>query len=549
VIGPSFDFRNAFVVPNNSSTSLWRPKPLRVVYAKDSLAPASVAHNTDNAENQPDQTFANRIDDDLDQTTRPSISHTSLSPNPLPGPVVVKSLNRSENEHFYITHWDKSCLSALDGSFERFTTLAINYTPLKHALLALSACNLSRIWPESDTFSPAMTGYRPHRNHQAASQYYYSSAVGQVARVINQVSLPSPTNTLAALILFCYLESTMGNFTAFQFHADGIAKFMQVKFAEIPPDIGNQLLAAWILARYQNWWRRMNFSSFSFQRAQSSLRPTEEVAKSLFSVSAKRAIVVSILCESYRIHTIRVLKLWADPKQISDPKAENYIALLDYESQKLEDWHSTLMDSELPIECSSHVEPSAKNELLPLVFESHDSAMNYAYYVVSRIMQCTDILYQQLPRSEYIQEKKEETISHWTRLLVRITIGLDVTECAKKNVYSIGVSSLLMACLLRCHDQEIGQWIEHWLQRWKELNVLEEGSFPIAQVLQVATLVNKERSIGNYIYHIGLPEDDGGGSGKYASYNSQHVDTLVVKGMRSELGLLYSETLSIAAGQ
>jgi hypothetical protein len=460
----------------------------------------------------------------------------------------VRSLNRSENEHFYLTHWDKSCLGALDGCFEKLTTLVIDPTPLRHALLALSACNLSRIWPESDVFSSAMTAYRPHRNHQAASQYYYSSAVGQVARVINQVSLPSPTHTLAALVLFCYMESTMGNFTAFQIHADGIAKFIQIKSAEVPLAILNRLLAVWILSRYQNWWRRMNFSSFSFQRDQSSLRLTDEVANRFFLINARKAIVISILCESYRINTVAVLQLWAEQKQTQDPKIEEYIALLDIESKKLDDWHSTLTDSELPVECSSQIELTANNELRPLVFKSHDSAMNYAYYIASRIMQCTDALYTQSSHFEHNQEKNEKKVSHCMRVLIQITMGLDVCDCAKKNVYSIGISSLLMACLLRCHDQWIGQWIQNWLQEWKALNVLEEGSFPIAQVLQVATLVNKERSIGNHIYHIGLPEDDGGGSGKYTSYNSQHIDTLVVNGVRTELGGLYSEFVSIVMG-
>jgi len=548
-IEPVFDFRNASVLPNESSTSRWRPRPLKVVYSKDPPASAIFDQNTNNAQEQhKKKTFAKRTADGLVQNTRLSNSPVSQSSYSLPDPVIVRSLNRSENEHFYLTHWDKSCLGALDGYFEKFTTLAIDSTPLKHALLALSACNLSRFWPESDGISSAMTAYRPHRNHQAASQHYYSSAVGQVARVINQVSLPSPTHTLAALVLFCYMESTMGNFTAFQFHTDGIAKFIQLKSAEIPPEIGNQLLAAWTLSRYQNWWRRMNFSSFSFQLDQPSIRLNEEVTNTLISVDAKRAIVISILCESYRINTVGGLQLWADQTQILDPTIEECIALLDSESQKLDGWHSTLADSELPIECSSHVELTVNNEFRPLVFESHYYAMNYAYYVVSRIMQCTNILHEHLPRSEYNQEKNEETISHWTRLLLRITAGFDVMDCAKKNVYSIGISSLLMACLLRCHDQEIDQWIENWLQGWKALNIPEEGSFPIAQVLQVATLVNKERSIGNHIYHIGLPEDDGGGSGKYKSYNSQHVDTLVVKGIRSGLGTLYSESVSIAAG-
>ena len=56
---------------------------------------------------------------------------------------------------------------------------------------------------------------------------------------------------------------------------------------------------------------------------------------------------------------------------------------------------------------------------------------------------------------------------------------------------------------------------------------MERGSFPIVQALEITRLVNEETATGNDIYAIGLPEDDGVGMGKHASYVSQRIDNVI----------------------
>lgn len=460
----------------------------------------------------------------------------------------MRSLNRSENEVYYLTHWGDSCLEALDCCFRKMTHVDNNSQLLKHSMLALSACNLSRSRPERDRHIPpkddTILTYRPHRQHQATSQYYYTSALGQVARIINDASprRTSQHTLLAVLVVFCYIESTMGTFPGFNCHAQGIVKFIQatgVRDSDTASatDIGHRLLSSYLHSRYQSWWRRLHFSSFEYQLRQPSMTLPADVWSILWSVDAKRTLVTAILCESYRLNVITSLKLWED----QNCDVSKYIALLECESRKLDDWESRLLPSELPTEPLNDTDDIILT-IKPLLFTSHDNAMNYAYCIVARIMQCTDnILHhdRQMPN-------ETKTTTYWLTILLRIITGLHKPSCARLNVYSIGISSLLLACLPRCLDTNIGSWIEAWLLDLLASSVLEEGSFPVAQALAVATLVNSERNAGNEVCAIGLAEDDGGGDGKFDSYSSQYIDRVVVKGWRGDS--CWSKEVSLWSG-
>lgn len=403
---------------------------------------------------------------------------------------------------------------------------------LRHSILALSACNLSRSRPERDRdHKPRIDttlAYRPHRLHQATSQYYYTSALGQVAKIINDASPQqiSQDILLAVLVIFCYIESSMGTFPGFNCHAQGIAKFVQttgsnISHSALTRDTGYRLLSAYLHSRYQSWWRRLHFSSFEYQHQQPFMALPDDVVSMLWSVDAKRTLVTAILCESYRLNVIASLKQWEDPNcDLSD-----YISMLERESRKLDDWESRLLPSELPTEPFTNT----SNSLLPvkpLMFSSHVNAMNYAYCVVARIMQCTD----NIIRSPEAVPNDTRSTTYWLTILLRIIAGLHKPSCVKINVYSIGISSLLLSCLPRCPSLDIGSRIEGWLVDFLASSALEEGSFPVTQALAVATLINSENSAGNKVCGIGLVEDDGGGGGKYDSYSSQYIDRVVVKG-------------------
>ncbi|KAL4906733.1 hypothetical protein BDW74DRAFT_177042 [Aspergillus multicolor] len=49
----------------------------------------------------------------------------------------------------------------------------------------------------------------------------------------------------------------MGNFEAFVYHSQGISKFVELNLGQLSSDsLGPKLAAAWLQAKYQNWWLR-----------------------------------------------------------------------------------------------------------------------------------------------------------------------------------------------------------------------------------------------------------------------------------------------------
>lgn len=476
--------------------------------------------------------------------TPQSLTTTLLSP--LPSQNIGRSLVRSENELFYLTHWEKSCAQSLPLLQAQITAMAEEHAPLMQALLALSASNMSRSLPEGTKggteTSPSQIIYRPRREYLLSSQHYYGSAIKQIARTIDKGTSSSISHILAAMILFCYFESAMGNFAGFACHAQGVDTFIHAHLITISSDpIGRELNAAWVLTKYHTWWLRMNFSSFSFQLSQGSLCLSPDISNMLRSINAGRVIVTSILCESYRLNNIALLQLGPCGTKTSGVTVEECIASLQIESRRLDEWHAELPQSELPIESFSGFVDKDEVGIRPLMFKSHYFAMNYAYYVCSRIMQCTALLHELRCTHAQSNDPEKKEINQWMTLLVRIVSGLNKKDCFRGNVYSIGVSSLLVACLLRCQNMTIGRWIEEWLHEWSISCILEEGSFPILQALEVIRLINEEKAAGNDIYAIALPEDDGGGTGKYMSYNSQNFDKIVMIGRRGSSGRLYCE--------
>ena len=548
---PTFGFRTASVIVNESP-SVRYPKHLKVVYDQEPHAnrngyeyqkTSHDSHAADSAVPRP------HFDDGVLSSSSLLEHSSSPSLQNLPCSGIMQSFNRSECEILYIAYWEKFCVKALHRFLKQITLPADHHKPLKHALLALSACNFSRSSPERgelESFS-AQVIYRPNRQHQLFSQQYYVSAVGKIARMINKNAISSPCHTLTALVLFCYLETAMGNFVNFGYHAEGIAMFIQAQYTAISSNfISRKLAAAWVLAKYHNWWLRMNFSTFSFQLSQPSQCLSADFMNLLHSINARRAVVTSVLCESYRISTIALLQLALDGRQTPQITIDGCITSLKAESKKLDDWHSALSQSELPVDNPSDTEPVEQSEIRPLLFKSQDLAMNYAYYISSRIMQCTGSIYELHNSYHGFNEPGKEILTHWMTILLRIVAGLGKEECSRANVYSIGATSLLVACLLRCSNAVLGRWIENWLHEWEALSIFEEGSFPIIQALGVVRLVNEERANGNNVYMIALPEDDGGGNGKYVSYNSQRIDRISLMGIRRGSGRLYSELIPIS---
>ncbi len=185
-------------------------------------------------------------------------------------------------------------------------------------------------------------------------------------------------------------------------------------------------------------------------------------------------------------------------------------------------------------------------KLEPLRFTSHGAAMNFAYYITARVFQCTKFLVALRPGHDEAQMSGACKAGElWIMVLLRLSAAIDWDDCSRLNTYTVGLSGLLLACVLRSHNLAVGLWVQDWLSRQYQGGCLEEGSFPIFQILQVLRIINRERRSGRHVYAVCQAVDDGGGVGKFDSYNSQRLESVLVYGVCTSSCSLYSRHISL----
>ncbi|CAM1502508.1 Fc.00g044920.m01.CDS01 [Cosmosporella sp. VM-42] len=435
-------------------------------------------------------------------------------------------------------------------------------------MATLSACRLSRSLPQRRLFKVSDTPwlcFRPDAGHEYLSGELYGSAMRKMAWWSLQEFDSQPILALTVLVLFCYLESSMGNFQEFRLHSEAVEKFLEsYSDGVIPHDAG--LVAAWVEVKMQNWWRRAYFSIPDFHRDYNAPLLNSELQAICLTAQYRRASVLWILCESHRLNATAIVEFWdgryhddqivvpddfsyslleVEPEQPRERLSwSQYVALTKSESEKLDAWHSSLPASDLPEFIESQSNRSTLNpqklEIQAIHFGSHTSAMNFAYYIAARAMQCTGPIQSLENHSLMDMDCVYGEVESWILILLRIAAGVSWKECIRLNVYTIGLTGLLLACALRSRSLSIGLWIEEWLEEHLTGDEFEEGNFPVFQVLAALRLVNRERRNGLDVFALFQTVNDGGGSGKFGSYHSQLIKSLLVYGRCRTTGQIYS---------
>ncbi|OTB02569.1 hypothetical protein M426DRAFT_193768 [Hypoxylon sp. CI-4A] len=474
----------------------------------------------------------------------------------------VNMTMRPTKESFYMCIWENQCTPALHPIFRRCACLLNTSPVITDAMMALSARQLSRMLPRERGFgSLGILGssFGPDPEQRNNSEEFSSSAMRNVARWTRADLEGNSTTTLAVLVLFCHLESLMSNFQGFYLHSAAIETFMESQHSHATQRDSNgaSLSAAWTQTKLHNWWRRFHFSTPYFQRNHPSLMILPTMLNQLAIASNSRVSVLTILCESYRLtaasfmrhYDAADIKLSALPSTLPHPSSKSSSPpeeQLDSYRAALNSWFTQLAPSEFPIDpfCTSRSGTnwdSPDLQILPLHFHSHDAAMNFAYYVVTQVVQCSKHPGVFQPYNEQMETGDASSpLESWITILLRIAVGINWENCVKLNMYTIGLSSMLLACVLRSSSLGIGLWMEDWLNQRYQEGCLEEGSFPIYQILQVLGIINQERRQGRHVYAICQPIDDGGGVGKFDSYNSQRLESVLVYGWYVNSSTLYS---------
>ncbi|KAJ6012419.1 hypothetical protein N7522_002774 [Penicillium canescens] len=452
----------------------------------------------------------------------------------IPNINLVHSLQHTDRDVFYSTYWEDHCLPALHPIFRSASEL-LGFPALKDAILALSSCNISRINAERkhSTSFATMGTFSPNLIHQTRSQLYYSSAIKRFISLTQDDYRNNATQILTILVIFGYIEASMGNFDGYYCHVQGLSAFL-VELRETTGDsLYRALLITWLQSQFLVWWARAYFSSLDVQRNLPSIAFPKGLEGTSGSLHDLRAVALSILCESHRLNVKETLKHWKDQ---TDSKTASLASDLPSDRYDTEDYLARLED-----------ESKRLDENIAHLF-SHDAALNFAYYVVARIMQCTSFLHN-LPSRDLLHLGSEcLEIELWARLLLRIAQGTDMQMSIIRNNYAIGFSGLLLAASLRCQDLSLGMQIEKWLQTLEDKHPTEEGAFPVYQTLAVVKAINWQRKMGRDVFGVSQPMDDGGGTPKFTHYNSQMITTILVHGKWRATGDLFTECIDLYVG-
>lgn len=474
---------------------------------------------------------------------------------------LVHSLQHTERDVFYSTYWEDACLPALHPMFGSISFAAGEQSMLRDAILALSSCNISRIKPDRrGPSSLPVAAFSPNLVHQTRSQLYYSSAIKRFISLSRSDIRSNAAAVFTVLVLFAYIESSMGNFQGFQCHVQGLTNFLLELREVVGEAMLKALLSAWMQVRFVVWWARAYFSSINVYRDLPSVKLPALLAENLNTIQERRVVVLSIMCESHRLNSREALSHWRPDTSDSESAvrshqsgasktADTTLLQLAEQANNLDKWLACLPPSELPFPLCSQQSNSSQRVLDntddPIYFESHNAALNFAYYVVARIMQCTRSLRELEYPNVFHSGPRLSEEEAWVRFLLRIAKGTNITDSISKNSYTIGFSGLMLAAMLRCQNRSLGIEIQNWLEALKRLQPTEEGAFPVYQTLGVVKAVNQQKTMGREIFGVTLPSDDAGGTPKFTAYNSQTISTLLFHGRCQSSGGLFTDCISI----
>lgn len=467
-------------------------------------------------------------------SSTPNYKHAVTNPLPL---LSLRTRDLTAEVAYYMPVWQTRCIPAIHSSFRQLDAWDTRQPVPRALMVSLAACRLSRISPRPN--SPAQSGtvdrlFHPNEADEQFSMELYGGLMRRIGEWRHDDLKAHPQLALSVIVLFCYLESSMGSFGNLNVHSQAAETLIQNNLEHLALHAPG-LLAAWIEIRMQTWWRRAYFGTPEY--FQDHLGPIASISMGAIENTrhTRRAMILSILCDAHRCYTASTIAAFANISTTNKSKLTptNHPKF----SKQLDVWHQSLTLQELPRSPEPDNLPtlSGTSELhiQPLKFESHVFAMNFAYYAMARLFTCrveSNQGRQGSPESQHdtLDQTDAEDCVAWGQLLLQIAAGLNWEDCLSCNTYTIGIANLLLACTIYSHSFAIGQWAQQCLVGQLTPDSLEEGNFPLFQILEAIKFINTERMAGQDIFGLFQAVNDSGGGGKRGSYRSQKIDSVLV---------------------
>ncbi|KAJ3512909.1 hypothetical protein NM208_g15259 [Fusarium decemcellulare] len=440
-------------------------------------------------------------------------------PGPLPRPGVAVG------DRLYLAHFTVNIAEILPSRLEPLFTIVKNITPLRYAAMALAAANLAnqKGKPAADVNGNWIA--MPSHANSALRFMMDSLAAMQVESALSMEAC-----VIIEILNLCYhLEAgTMQDMQETLKHLDHTILSYSDNISSLA--CGKDIIRCWLHLRSVCALSRPPHEPYGLESSVESL-----VIELEGSIATSWEHIHIITAKAWQVcHRLLILKcmgtrgdstketldkcirwwdiLKADDENCATSSWKDMAGTLSEEDLYTELGHlrSSLDDCEVPEEFPSRLEdtrslPQTIQEIEPLRFSSHSSAMACADYAFSRLI-CEEDLVSTLLRDPVGTRPDQGCLlakrtSRWLRLLFRIAMGLDPIDCAKRNMYRSGITShLYYGTLFTLGNAELGL-VDSFLHHLLNAGIFFESSFlPLRSFSSYIQALQREAEKGRTVF-------------------------------------------------
>lgn len=439
-------------------------------------------------------------------------------------------------EDFYIRYWYMHVVELMSPVFGQLGAGMNDFPPLKGAILALSASSLGRkqlccppSLPEGPLFQMLLES--SPKDHECRAIGYYGKAVSQLATEVEHNSQRIAAR-LCTSLLFSYFEQESGTFIGVSGHMHGIQELVRPNFGYLmTSDTGVSLLCEWFCLRSNHAMSRLPFGTGKFERALKDMGIQNKLEQLAEKEGTRYQAIIPILSESLRMNRIALTRWCLGPehkialgdyltldyqdgsvqkssppqlvKMASDDLEVDYVSALKILRKRLDRWHATLQEIELPFEQPSSDSMGtrlavAHLKVAPLHFRSQEYAMNYLAYACAQMLS-SEFIFDRRTIPNMRSWEEAQGIHPWETLILRIVAGVNALDCVSKNDYRCGVLSALQMSAILCPSVEIVTWIQLWTEDLAALGADRESDSPVDITLRwLRAIAEEKRSGGDF---------------------------------------------------
>lgn len=357
----------------------------------------------------------------------------------------------------------------------------------------------------------------PQSEHHYRSLEFYDRGLRELAG-LELTSQPASIHyVLATSLVFHYFEVDSGSVVGAGGHMESIDNIVLSAYEQLKSDqIGQKLLCTWMVLRSLVVSRRLSIGMGMPELP--SFVSSNDLDYIMFKAATPYDSIMRLLCASISLVRIMILdwcvcrgKSFLAPEkkqrvfhgvlsQVFLPGSRDcstselvaidggYWKSLEEQRAKLNEWHSKLPLSELPIDSFTSQtfgvtseETISDAQVRPLRFQTYEAAMNYSYYALAQMLSSRRVL-EQVARTDAPPATFTSRDYPWEHLILRIARGLDLQDCVSRRMFKFGIMSILSMCAAICPHLEVAKATEQWVSQLEACGLAVEDGSPLTMI-------------------------------------------------------------------